>query len=84
VGQRALRRFYHQRRRAEVRLADFHVDDAPPGRFERVRAGQHVHDDEGLDLGGAPGGFQGDGRRRERLYGYNFYPISGADFWTRN
>src|ERR1044071_6827802 len=54
VAQRAHTRFDHRRGRGEVGLADLHVDHGPALRFERVRAREHVHDLERLDLRRAP------------------------------
>ena len=39
--------------RRKVGLADLHVHDAAAGALERLRAREHVHHFEGLDLGGA-------------------------------
>src|ERR1041384_2626836 len=54
VAQRAHTRFDHRGGRGEVGLADLHVDHGPALRFERVRAREHVHDLERLDLRRAP------------------------------
>ncbi len=56
VAQRLDRGFDHLRRRGEVGLADLHVDHAPAGGFDRMRARQHVHHHERLDFCSAPGG----------------------------
>jgi len=61
LAQRPQRRLDHLRRRGEIRLADLHVDHAPARRLELLGAREHVHHDEGLDVGGTPGGFQGQG-----------------------
>jgi hypothetical protein len=41
----------HGRRRAAARLADLHVDDVGPGGGAGVGGGEHVHDDERINLG---------------------------------
>ena len=53
AAQRAHAGFDHRLGRGEVRLADLHVHHAPARRLERLRAREHVHHLEGLDLGGA-------------------------------
>src|SRR6185369_17472622 len=50
VAQRLDRSLDDWGRRSEIRLADFHVHDAPPGGFERLGTGEHVHHLERLDL----------------------------------
>src|SRR5262249_15902845 len=50
VAQRAHAGLDHRLRGGEIRLADLHVQHAPPGGFERVRAREHVHYFEGFDL----------------------------------
>ena len=42
-------------KRRHVRLADFEMDDGPPGGFERLGAGEHVIGALGLEMGHAVG-----------------------------
>jgi len=55
VGDRALQRLLHDRRRREVRLAIFQVDDVDPLALHRLAALGHFHGEERLDLGHPPG-----------------------------
>ncbi len=55
AGDGKLRRGNDRLRRREVRLADLHVDDRAPRRFQRARRGLHLHDVKRLDLGHAGG-----------------------------
>ncbi len=53
VLQRLLGRLADHRRRLEVRLAVLEVDDVGAGPLQRLRALEHLHREEGLDLPGA-------------------------------
>jgi hypothetical protein len=55
VFERAGRGGQHRRRRGEIGLADFHVDDRAAGRFQRPRGGLDFHHVERRDVGD-PGG----------------------------
>ena len=52
---RALRSVDHRLRRREIGLADLHVNDVAPGRFQRPRGRLHLHHVERLDVGDATG-----------------------------
>ena len=55
AGDRALRGVDHRLRRREIGLADLHVHDVAPRRFERARGRLHLHHVERLDVGDATG-----------------------------
>ena len=63
--QMPLRRFNHRRGRGKIRLADFHVNDAPACGFQFLRALQQLHHAEGFDgINASHGGFVSSGLRR--------------------
>ena len=55
ISASALRSVDHRLRRREIGLADLHVNDVAPGRFQRPCSRLHLHHVERLDVGDATG-----------------------------